>query len=247
MLSADGNKPTGKPGQGKRKGNGKKSEARKRKVVQEAAHQQEPNPDPLQDTPEAISAPLTSAEDALIDSSANIESSPLAAETADETVTSTQEALTDDSSIEAAPVSPEAAVPPVVSDQVSPTGLASIDWSPAASSEAAPAVPVEAAPAASAEIVPSEPAQTAAVSYQTIASAYGDLTRRSFDQTTSFFEKFWGVRSFDKAFELQTEFARQAYDSFVEESHRIRELHHEMTRQRLQRWEGFVGMTKPPR
>lgn len=255
MLSADGNKPTGKPGQGKRKGDGKKSEARKRKAVQEAAHQQEPKPDPLQDTPQAISVPLTSAEDALIDSSANIESSPLAGETAGETVASAQEALTDDSSIEAVPVSPEAAVAPIVSDEVSPTGLASIDWSPAASSEAAPAVSVEAAPAvpveaasaASAEIVPSEPAQTAAVSYQTIASAYGDLTRRSFDQTTSFFEKFWGVRSFDKAFELQTEFARQAYDSFVEESQRIRELHHEMTRQRLQRWEGFVGMTKPPR
>jgi hypothetical protein len=29
------------------------------------------------------------------------------------------------------------------------------------------------------------------------------------------------------------------------ESQRIRELHHELTRQRLQRWEGFVGMSKP--
>jgi hypothetical protein len=103
---------------------------------------------------------------------------------------------------------------------------------------------MEAAPVVSAEPAPSAAAETAAVDYQTIANAYGDLTRRSLDQTTSFLEKFWGVRSLDKVFELQSEFAKQAYDNFCAESQRIRDLHRELAKQRLERWEGFVGMTK---
>src|SRR5262249_8808490 len=136
-------------------------------------------------------------------------------------------------------VIPEPVSATIVAAEMSPTDLAAIDWSPDAIT-----VPSE-EPAASAEIVQSTAAETASLNYQIIANAYGDLTRRSFDQTTSFFEKFLGVRSFDKALELQTEFAKQAYDNFIAEAQRIRDLHRELSRQRLQRWEGFVGIAKP--
>ncbi|HTO68109.1 MAG TPA: phasin family protein [Bradyrhizobium sp.] len=277
MLSADGNKPTGKPGQRKRKGEGKKAaEARKRKTVLEAA-QQANQPDQLQDTAEAINPPVAAIEDPTI-------SAPAPAATASAAMTAIEptpvESLPDDSF----PAVSEAVTATDVPAEMPPPGLAAIDWSPAASPEAVPAAsaepvavamaeptpvammeptpvamaeptPValveavseaamEAAPVASAELVPSASAETAPVSYQTIANAYGDLTRRSLDQTSSFFEKFWGVRSLDKVFELQTEFAKQAYDNFCAESQRIRDLHRELARQRLERWEGFVGMTK---
>ncbi|MBV9984128.1 MAG: phasin family protein [Bradyrhizobium sp.] len=163
------------------------------------------------------------------------------------------ETLPDDSSSAAS----EAVSATDIAAETSPAALAAIDWSPAAAPEAvplvsaepAPAAAVETAPVASVEAVSAAPRETvspasAPVSYQTLANAYGDLTRRSLDQTTSFFEKFWGVRSLDKVFELQTEFAKQAYDNFVIESQRIRDLHCELARQRLERWEGFVGMTK---
>ena len=55
------------------------------------------------------------------------------------------------------------------------------------------------------------------------------------------------MRSLDKAFELQTEFAKQAYEGFVAESQKIRELHSELARQRLKRWEGVVARTINPR
>ena len=272
MLGADGNKPTGKPGQRKRKGEGKKAaEARKRKTVLEAA-QQAPQRDQLQDTIEAINPPVTAIEDATI-SAPVLATPPLDAATASETTTAIEaipvESLSDDSASEAASTTD-------VSTEMSPVALAAIDWSPAASPEAVPVAPaepapvasveptpiplveavsaasveaapvasMEAAPVASAELAPSASAEAAPVSYQTIANAYGDLTRRSLDQTTSFFEKFWGVRSLDKVFELQSEFAKQAYDNFVAESQRIRDLHRELAKQRLERWEGFVGMTK---
>jgi hypothetical protein len=75
------------------------------------------------------------------------------------------------------------------------------------------------------------PADNCAVSIQTIANAYGDYTR-----------KLMGVRSFDKAVEVQTEFARQAHANFVAESQKILELYSELARQMMFKpWEGFVA------
>jgi hypothetical protein len=104
-----------------------------------------------------------------------------------------------------------------------------------------------ASPTDSSPVVPVETAQTIPVSYQTIANAYRNYTRQSLDQTRSFFEKLAGVRSLDEAFELQTEFAKQAYEGFVAESQKIRELHSELARQRLKRWEGVVARMINPR
>jgi hypothetical protein len=260
MLSADGNKPTGKPGQRKRKGEGKKADARKRQTVQQGA-QQASQSDQSQDTAKAIVPPVAAIEDAPISAPA-LATSPSEAHSASAAMTA----------IEAVPVETiSPAAPEVVSStdgstEMSPASLAAIDWSVAASPEtvpvaaaepaaiasaeavsvasveAAPLASTQAVPIASTEIAQSASVDTAAVSYQTIANAYGDITRRSLDQTTSFFEKFWGVRSLDKVFELQTEFAKQACDNFVAESQRIRDLHRELAKQRLERWEGFVGM-----
>ena len=89
-------------------------------------------------------------------------------------------------------------------------------------------------------------AETVPVNFQTVANAYGDFSRKSLEQTRCFFEKLAGVRSLDKAFELQTEFARQAYETFVAESRRIGELHGQLAAQRLKRLEGLMTrMAKP--
>jgi hypothetical protein len=85
-----------------------------------------------------------------------------------------------------------------------------------------------------------EPATAVPVSTRTISDAYGDYTRKSIEQTSSFFAQLAGARSPNKAFELQTEFARTAFETFVDESRKIRELHRELTKQRLQNLEGFV-------
>jgi hypothetical protein len=85
-------------------------------------------------------------------------------------------------------------------------------------------------------ISPVPPADNSPVSIQTIANAYSDYTRRSLEETTSFVEKLTGVRSLDKAVEVQTEFARQAYANFVAESQKMCELYSEFTRQTLRPW-----------
>jgi len=50
------------------------------------------------------------------------------------------------------------------------------------------------------------------------------------------------VRSFDKAIEVQTELARQAYANFVVDSHKICELYSELAKQIIfGPWEGFAA------
>ncbi|HEY7843116.1 MAG TPA: phasin family protein [Bradyrhizobium sp.] len=105
------------------------------------------------------------------------------------------------------------------------------------------------APAAAAPVEEVVLAQCAAdpVSYRAITNAYGDYTRRSIEQTSSFFEQLAGARSFNRVFQLQTEYAQQAYETFVAESQKIRDMHRELTRQRLQRFEGLVTGTTATR
>jgi hypothetical protein len=110
----------------------------------------------------------------------------------------------------------------------------------------APVVSIDVSPLESSgtDIVPTVPAVSAepvAVSIATIANAYGAYTGKSVEQTCSFLEKLAAVRSLDKAFEVQTEFAKQAFETFFAESRKIHELYSELARQRVVHLEGFVA------
>jgi len=97
--------------------------------------------------------------------------------------------------------------------------------------DSAAASPIVLASPAAASPDATAPANTPSIDFQTIAMAYGDYTRKSFEQTKSFVEKLSGVRSLDHAIEIQTEFAKQAYETFVSESQKIRELYSVLARQ----------------
>ena len=102
--------------------------------------------------------------------------------------------------------------------------------------------PCEPAPADAPSIGAVTPADKCPVSIQTIANAYRDYTKKSLQETGSLVEKLMAVRSFDKAIEVQTEFARQAYANFVAESQKICELYGELAKQIIFKpWEGFAA------
>lgn len=92
--------------------------------------------------------------------------------------------------------------------------------------------PVSVATPAQADTPPLS-ADTSPVGLQTIASAYRDCTRKSLEEARSYVEKLSGVRSLDKAVEVQTEFARHAYETFVANSWKIRGLYSELFKQML--------------
>src|SRR5258705_8791457 len=77
-------------------------------------------------------------------------------------------------------------------------------------------------------------------SFQAIATAYGDYTKKSFEDTKSFVEKLSGVKSLDKAIEIQTEFAKTAYETFVTESQKIAALYSDLAKQSYKPFGGFM-------
>jgi phasin family protein len=80
---------------------------------------------------------------------------------------------------------------------------------------------------------------------QAIASAYGDYTKKSYEDTKSFVEKLSGVKSLDKAIEVQTEFAKSAYETFVAESQKIAGLYADLAKQSFKPLEGMVAKLTP--
>lgn len=112
--------------------------------------------------------------------------------------------------------------PMVASTDAPPNGAAALPDAPLIG---------EVAPTDAPSIATAAPAANHEISLQTIANAYGDYTKKSFQETRSFVEKLMGARSFDKAIEVQTEFARQAYVNFVAESQKICELYSELAKQ----------------
>jgi hypothetical protein len=80
---------------------------------------------------------------------------------------------------------------------------------------------------------------------QAIAGAYGDYTKKSFEDTKSFVEKLSGVKSFDKALEVQTEYAKSAYDTFLAESQKIAGLYTDLAKQTFKPLEGVVAKFAP--
>jgi phasin family protein len=97
------------------------------------------------------------------------------------------------------------------------------------------------APADAPSIGAVAPTDNFPISIQTIANAYTDYTRKSFEETTSFVEKLTGVRSLDKAIEIQAEFAKQAYENFVAESQKICELYTELAKQIFKPFAGLLA------
>ena len=109
--------------------------------------------------------------------------------------------------------------------------------------EAPPAVaaPSPTEPAAAAP----PPAEPAPVSLQTIANAYRDYTRKSFEEFGSFVEQLSGARSLDKAMTVQSEFVKRAYETSVAESQKICELHTRLAKQTLDPFKGLAGKAPP--
>ncbi len=81
--------------------------------------------------------------------------------------------------------------------------------------------------------------------FQAIAIAYGDYTKKSFEDTKSFVEKLSGVKSLDKAMEVQTEYAKSAYETFVAESQKIAGLYTDLAKQTFKPIEGMVAKFAP--
>jgi hypothetical protein len=57
--------------------------------------------------------------------------------------------------------------------------------------------------------------------WQSMAAEWADYTKRSFEQSTQTFEQMLSAKTVEQAFEIQTGFAKRAYEDYVREVTKI--------------------------
>jgi hypothetical protein len=57
--------------------------------------------------------------------------------------------------------------------------------------------------------------------WQAIAAEMSDYSKRTFEDGTATFEKLLGAKSLEQAFEIQSGFAKRAYDDYVQQLTKI--------------------------
>ena len=67
--------------------------------------------------------------------------------------------------------------------------------------------------------------QSTQKSAQAVAAEVQDYTKKSIESGSAFFEKLFGVKSLDKAVEVQNEFAKSAYEGFVAHATKVGEIY----------------------
>ena len=76
---------------------------------------------------------------------------------------------------------------------------------------------------------------------QAIAIEFADYSKKSFENGTSAFEKLAGVKSLDKAIEVQTDYFKTAYEGFVAEATKIGELYVDLAKETYKPLEGAIS------
>ena len=82
-------------------------------------------------------------------------------------------------------------------------------------------------------------------SVQAIAVEWADYSKRAFEQGTAATEKLLGSKSLDKAFEVQSEFAKSYYEGFVAEATKIGELYADLAKETYKPLEGILAKVTP--
>ena len=79
---------------------------------------------------------------------------------------------------------------------------------------------------------------------QAIAVEVADYSKKAFEDGTAALEKLFGVKSFDKAIEVQTEYAKTAYEGFVAKASKIGELYADLAKETYKPFESLFAKTK---
>ena len=79
---------------------------------------------------------------------------------------------------------------------------------------------------------------------QAIAVEVADYSKKAFEDGTAALEKLFGVKSLDKAIEVQTEFAKTSYEGFVAKASKIGELYADLAKETYKPFETLFAKAK---
>jgi phasin family protein len=80
---------------------------------------------------------------------------------------------------------------------------------------------------------------------QAIATEIADYSRRSLEDGLRAAEKLIGAKSPDKAFEVQSEYAKAAYESYVSEVTKLGELYSDLAKEAFKPYESLAARVPP--
>lgn len=78
-------------------------------------------------------------------------------------------------------------------------------------------------------------------SFQAIAVEVADYSKKSFEEGSATLEKLLGAKSLEKAIEIQTEYAKSAYEGFVAGATRISELYADLAKETYKPFEAALA------
>lgn len=81
-------------------------------------------------------------------------------------------------------------------------------------------------------------------SAQAIMVEVTDYSKKAFEEGTSALEKLFGAKSLEKAIELQTEYAKSAYEGFVAEATKLSELYADLAKESYKPFETLLAKAK---
>ena len=80
---------------------------------------------------------------------------------------------------------------------------------------------------------------------QAIATEVADYSKKSFEDGTKVVEKLLGVKSLEKAIEIQTDYAKTAYEGFVAQATKIGELYADFAKETYKPFESYMVKATP--
>jgi hypothetical protein len=80
---------------------------------------------------------------------------------------------------------------------------------------------------------------------QAIATEVVDYSKKSFEDGSKVMEKLLGAKSFDKAIEIQTDYAKTAYEGFVAQATKMGELYADLAKETYKPFEAFAVKAAP--
>lgn len=80
---------------------------------------------------------------------------------------------------------------------------------------------------------------------QALLGEYAGYARKSFEQGSSALEKLIAARSPERAFEVQSEYVKNAYEAFIAQAQRVGELVADTAKQSYQPLEAYAAKVTP--
>jgi hypothetical protein len=79
--------------------------------------------------------------------------------------------------------------------------------------------------------------------FQAIAATIVDYSKKNFEDSTRAFEQLIGAKSFEQAWEIQSQYAKRAFDAYVAQASKIGEMYVDLARNAYQPVEKVAAKT----